>query len=111
MENLENGKYLLKHKMLNVGYNLIVNNNTYKILNAKTDEFIKYTTLDKVYEFCDIIKKFPEQSKMWDIAYYINGKLMETIKLNLPYPIVKNKANTLHRTTHQQGRLIPVPSK
>lgn len=106
---MENGKYLLKHKMLQVGYHLIVNDGIYKLLNAKTDEFIKYTTLDKVNEFCEVVKKYPSGNKLWNLAYYINGKLIETIKTSAPYAIAITKARTLQRTTHKSGKVVPVP--
>ncbi len=106
-KKLSNGHYLLKHKMLDVEYNLTVYNGNYKLLSCKK-EFIKYTSAEKVNEFCDVIKKLPAQDKRWNIVYYVNGKVQEIINLNASYGIAQAKIKDLKRISYKIGKLIAV---
>lgn len=110
MEKLSNGTYLIRHKMLNVNYTLVAYNGTFKILNSRTKEFIKYTTLETVYEFCDVIEKIKTDQKNWNIVYYIGGEVREKITMNASYGIVQSKINALKRVSHKTGKLIAVPA-
>jgi len=57
------------------------------------------------------MKDFAQQKWIHKANLYwiVNGKVMETIMSNVPYPVARKKKNELDRTTHYKpGKLVVI---
>ena len=107
---LGHGTYKVKHKQLNTEYRLIMHKGKYKLTDLNNN-FIKYLQEGVVREFYDIIEKLPARDKNWNIVYYVNGSIRETINVNASYGVVRKKIGDMKRISHKIGLLVAVPVK
>ena len=50
-------------------------------------------------------------TNLCDLQYYINGRLIETIEYNKPWPILAALKKKLQHTTHRSGVLKIIPNQ
>lgn len=53
-----------------------------------------------------VITKLPDTAKIYNLEYWVNGKLKETIPVNASYAICNSRATQLRKSTHRNGLLI-----
>lgn len=94
---MKSGKYIVSHRMLGGKYTAKVSKGY-----ANIDGLI--LTAPKFTEHYKIVKQVETK---YNLHYYANGRLIETIKLNGSYPLAKSKQSELQRQS-KLGKYIIV---
>lgn len=108
------GTYLIRHNLLNIQYKLVVSKKGEYALYSHGDHagevFIKNTTKEILEKHCTTVKILHTETVMYDIAWYVGGRLRETIRMHSHYAICKAKIEALRKSTHTTGKLLPIRS-
>ncbi len=110
MEHLKPGTYKIKSKLFGNEYKLIIHHGSFKIVDLY-DKYLKHITIQNILEYYDILERLPARDKNFNIQYFVNGKLRETITVNASYGIVRKKMNDMKRMSYKTGLLIAVAIK
>ncbi len=105
---MQNGRYEATHKTLGTKYILRSTGGSLRLYDTN-GLFIKTTdqlTLDKWYNISE--NKITDKPKLYDIAWWVNGKQKELIQMKASYGICVHKINELKQSSHKIGLLKPI---
>ncbi len=102
---MQKGHYKLKHKMLGTEYLLIANEGKFNLLTP-AGKFIKQYADDAIIlQHCNIISKIKVEVKRYDIQYFVNGSVVETIPMNATWAVCAWKVDQLKKGNYRNGLL------
>lgn len=111
---MKNGMYKVQHKQLNtVEYVKAFRNklSLYRLDSVNGDikifDYVRTIDQDKFTEFYDVIG-IVKQANSWNLLYYVNGVVKETIVRKAHFGVCWLKKVELGRTTHKRGLLTIV---
>lgn len=111
---MRNGMYKVKHKMLNTEEyvkafrgKLTLHRLDSVNGDVKCFDYVRTIDQDVFGEFYDVIGE-EKQANSWNLLYYVNGVVKETIMRKAHYGLCWKKKMELGRTTHTTGLLTIV---
>ena len=108
---MQNGTYLLTQKGLNNRYKLVVYNGKMKLLNIESDEYIKSITDKDLTLHYVLGDRLPGSQNTYDIAWIVNGKQRERMRIYVSYAVAKYRIAELKKSSnYKSGLLIPIRS-
>lgn len=107
MKKITNGRYIITQKSLGIKYILQANSGSLRVYDINSNMFIRRITEFYLHEFYDIEEsKTPEENKLYNISWVVNGSIKEVIQTKSSYIICQFKVNQMQQTTHKIGKLI-----
>ncbi len=102
---MQKGHYKLQHKMLGTEYLLIANGATFNLLTP-SGKFIKqYTDEAIILQHCNVLSKIKAAINLYDIQYWVNGSVVETIHMNATWAVCAWKVDQLKKGNYRNGLL------
>ena len=104
---MTNRHYKIIHKTLSTEYRLKAHNGSLKLFDLNSDQYIRTINESYLKEWYTIYGQLPIIQKLYDICYWQNGSLKETIPVNGTYAVCVSKINQLKNSSHKNGLLRP----
>ncbi len=103
---MKNGRYEITIKGTGSKFILKVKSGEYRMYNETGKIFIKYLREDILKDLFTV-KTLQPEPKLYDIQYWINGSVKETIPMNASYPVCVHRINQI-KQSYSSGLLKPI---
>lgn len=105
---MQNGTYIVKSNFLNTSCKLVAYNGSLKFY-SHNNQFLRTVNKKFLDEFFEIGERTNGTNGVYDIAYRMNGRIVERIKLMASYPVAKYKIAQLKaQRNYSSGLLQPL---
>ncbi|MCC7514576.1 MAG: hypothetical protein IT212_07770 [Bacteroidia bacterium] len=100
-----NGSYPVEHRTLGTKYTLKAYNGSLRLFDVNTDIFIRRINEPYLKEWYYLGERMKSETTLWDIVWFVDGRVKEKIPMRASYGICMHRLNELKRSSHKSGLL------